>query len=247
MVLLTVISTLVLRQARERPYLLVGWLWFVGTLVPVIGLVQVGGAAMADRYHYVPSVGLFVAIVFGLSDFARCFRIDHAVTGAVAITALSILACLTAVQVGRWRNSVTLFEYMLSLTPDSRMIENNLGTVLGESGRYDEAAAHFAKALRTKPDFLDALSVSDADIRTNLGLLLVRQSKLAEAAEQLNDALRLNPNSAETHEALGVVLAMSGKAEESIPHLETALQLKPDWAIARDNLKRARNQINTHR
>jgi hypothetical protein len=244
-VLLTTISAFAVRHAKERPYLLIGWLWFVGTLIPVIGLVQVGGAAMADRYHYVPSIGLFVTIVFGLSDLVRSFRVGRVVTGAVTVIALSIFACLTAVQIGRWRNSATLFEYAESLVPDNRMIENNLGTILGESGRYDEAAAHFAKALRTEPDFLEV--ISDAEIRTNVGLLLVRQGKLAEAMEQLNEALRLNPNSAETHEALGVALAMSGNAEQSIPHFLAALRIRPDWALARDNLKRAQNQINTHR
>ena len=244
-VLLTTISVFAVHQAKERPYLLIGWLWFVGTLIPVIGLVQVGGAAMADRYHYVPSIGLFVAIVFGLSDLARSFHVDRVVTGAVTVIALLIFACLTAVQIGRWRNSATLFEYAESLVPDNRMIENNLGTILGESGRYDEAAAHFAKALRTEPDFLEV--ISDAEIRTNVGLLLVRQGKLAAAMEQLNEALRLNPNSAETHEALGVALAMSGKAEQSIPHFLAALRIRPDWALARDNLKRAQNQINTPR
>src|SRR5438552_6372104 len=143
-VLLAVITTFAFRQARERPYLLMGWLWFVGTLVPVIGLVQVGWAAMADRYYYIPSIGLFVGIVFGLSDLARAFRIDRVVMGALTVAALSILACLTAVQIGRWRNGETLFQYTLSVTSDNRVIENILGTVLGESGRYDEAAAHFA-------------------------------------------------------------------------------------------------------
>jgi Tfp pilus assembly protein PilF len=244
-VLLIAISVFAVRQVKERPYLLIGWLWFIGTLIPVIGLVQVGGAAMADRYHYLPSIGLFVAIVFGLSDFARSFRVDRVVTAAVTVIALSIFACLTAVQIGRWRNSATLFEYAESLVPDNRMIENNLGTILGESGRYDEAAAHFAKALRTEPDFLEV--ISDAEIRTNVGLLLVREGKLAGAMEQLNEALRLNPNSAETHEALGVALAKSGKPEESIPHFLAALRIRPDWALARDNLKRAQNQINTRR
>jgi tetratricopeptide (TPR) repeat protein len=246
-VLLTVITIFVLRQARERPYLLVGWLWFVGTLLPVIGVVQVGGAAMADRYHYVPSIGLFVAIVFGLSDLASSFHIKRVAMGALTVAALLILPCLTALQIGRWRDSVTLLQYALSLTPDSRMLENNLATVLGESGRFQEAEAHFTKALQTKPDFLDAMSVSDADIRTNLGLLLVRQRKLAEAMEQLNEALRLNPNSAETHEALGVVLAMSGKPGESISHFSTAIRLRPDWAVARENLKHAQRQIDARR
>jgi Tfp pilus assembly protein PilF len=244
-VLLAVITSFALRQATERPYLLMGWLWFVGTLVPVIGLLQVGGAAMADRYHYVPSIGLFVAFVFGLSDIARAFRIDRVAMGMLTVAALSILACLTAVQIGRWRNSATLFQYTLSLTPDNRMIENNLGTILGDSGRYDEAAAHFAKALQIKPDFLEV--INDADIRGNLGMLLARQGRAAEAVEQLNEALRLNPNSAEAHNNLGVVLLRLGKAEESIPHFSAAIRLKPELAVARDNLKRAESQINTRR
>ena len=134
-VLLTAVTVFVFRQARERPYLLVGWLWFVGTLVPVIGLVTVGGAAMADRYHYVPSIGLFVASVFGLSDLAPAFRINRVVVGTITVAALSILTCLTAVQIGRWRNSATLFKYPESLVPDNRMIENNLGTILGDNGK----------------------------------------------------------------------------------------------------------------
>ena len=244
-VLLTVITALVLRQASERPYLLMGWLWFVGTLIPVIGLVEVGGAAMADRYHYVPSIGLFIALVFGLSDLAHAFRIDRVITGILTVAALSILACLTAVQIGRWRNSETLFQYTASVIPDNRMIENNLGTILGESGKYDQAEAHFAKALRTKPDFLEV--ISDADIRENLGLLMAHQGRLPEAVEQLNEALRLNPNSAEAHTTLGVVLLRSGKAEDSVPHFLAALRLKPDWALARDNLKRAQAQITAPR
>ena len=244
-VLLTAVTVFVFRQARERPYLLVGWLWFVGTLVPVIGLVTVGGAAMADRYHYVPSIGLFVASVFGLSDLAAAFRINRTAVGAITIAALSILTCLTAVQIGRWRNSATLFKYTESLVPDNRMIENNLGTILGDNGKYDEAAAHFEKALRTEPDFLEV--ISDADIRGNLGLLFAHEGKTTEAVEQLNEALRLNPNSAEAHTTLGVVLLRSGKAEESIPHFSIAIRLRPDWAVARENLKRAEEQIHMRR
>jgi tetratricopeptide (TPR) repeat protein len=171
--------------------------------------------------------------------------LDHNRYGALTVAALAILACLTALQVGRWRNSATLFQYTASLIPDNRMIENNLGTILGESGRYDEAAAHFTKALRTKPDFLEI--ISDADIRGNLGLLLAHQGKLAEAVKQLNEALRLNPNSAEAHVSLGVVLLRLNNAEESIPHFRAAIQLKPNWALAQDNLKLAQKQIDSRR
>jgi tetratricopeptide (TPR) repeat protein len=238
-VLLTVITVVVLRQAGVRPYLLVGWLWFVGTLVPVIGLVQVGSAAMADRYYYVPSIGLFVAIVFGVSDLARSLRINRAATSAFAVATLSMLACLTAMQIGRWRDTATLFQYTLSAASDNRLIENYFGTVSGDRGRYDEAAAHFEKALQIKPEAL----ISDADILGNLGLLLMREGKVAEAVEPLNKALQLNPNSATAHYDLGMVLLKLGKSDESISHFSTAIRLKPDWALPRENLKRAQRQI----
>ncbi len=237
--LLAVITIFAFRQARERPYLLTGWLWFVGTLVPVIGLVQVGGAAMADRYYYVPSIGLFVALVFGLSDLAGAFRIHRAAMGALTVAALSILACLTAVQIGRWRNSETLFQHTLSVTRDNYEIENNLGGALLQQDRKDDALQHFYRASELAP--------GAAYIRSNLGVTLARQGRMAEAVEQLNEAVRLNPNSSEAHNNLGLALLALGKAEESIPHFSAAIRLKPESAVARDNLKRAQTQINTRR
>ena len=242
-VLLAVITIFTLRQASERPYLLVGWLWFVGTLVPMVGLVQVGSAALADRYYYVPSIGLFVAIVYGLSDVARSFRINRIAVGALAVAALSILGCLTVVQIGRWRDTASLFQYASSVAPDNRLIENYFGTSLGDSGRYDEAAAHFEKALQIKPETL----ISDADILGNLGLLLMREGKPAEAVKPLNEALRLNPSSATAHYELGLVLFKLGKTEDSIPHFSAAIRLKPDWALPRENLKRAQEQNDARR
>jgi hypothetical protein len=163
-VVLAAITVFAFRQASERPYLLVGWLWFLGTLVPMIGLVQVGSAAMADRYYYVPSIGLFVAIVFGLSDFVTALRINSVARGALALAAVSTLAWLTAVQVGRWRNTAALFQYTSSVAPDNRLIENYFSTASGDNGRYDEAAAHFERALQIKPETL----ISDADILSNV-------------------------------------------------------------------------------
>src|SRR4029077_11668854 len=133
-----------------------------------------------DRYYYVPSIGLFVALVFGLSDLAGAFRIDRVAVGATTIFAISILACLTALQIGRWRNDVTLLQYASSVTPDNRMIENNLDTVLAESGRYDEAAAHFAKALRIKPDFMEGITNADRMIENNLGSVLGKSGRYDE-------------------------------------------------------------------
>jgi tetratricopeptide (TPR) repeat protein len=262
-VLLTVITVLVLRQASERPYLLMGWLWFVGTLVPVIGLVQVGWAAMADRYYYVPSIGLFVAFIFGLSDLARAFRIDRVAMGALTVAALSILACLTAVQIGRWCNSATLFQYTLSVTPDNRLIENMLGTVLGESGRYDEAAAHFAKAIRIQPDFFEALinmgitlslqgksaeaidfydralavdPPMSAKAHVQLAQALLQQDRKGDALKQLYRASELAPGDVDIRSNLGLMLSRQGRAAEAVEQLNEALRLNPNSAEAHNNL-----------
>jgi Flp pilus assembly protein TadD len=137
---------------------------------------------------------------------------------------------------------VPLFKYTESLD-DNRMIENNLDHSRRQ-WQTMRAAAHFESASdRTR--FLEV--ISDADIRGNLGLLFAHEGKTTEAVEQLNEALRLNPNSAEAHTTLGVVLLRSGKAEESIPHFSIAIRLRPDWAVARENLKRAEEQIHMRR
>src|SRR5438034_541956 len=138
-------------ERKIRPYLIVGWLWFLGTLVPVIGLVQVGGQTMADRYFYIPSIGLFIAIVFGLADIAERRRVAPWLSAAIANVVLLVLATLTNAQIHRWTDSVTLLEHALAVTPPKAAIENHLGLALYRSGQLDEAAAHFEKALQLAP------------------------------------------------------------------------------------------------
>lgn len=228
LILLTVITFGVLRNGRERPYLISGWLWFLGTLVPVIGLVQVGSQAMADRYTYVPSIGLFLAVVFGLADLADNWRppkISIAITSAAAIV---LLASLTAIQVGRWRDSETLFPYVLSVTSDNRVVQNNLGSALGQAGKHADAIPHFAEALRIKPDYLDALG--------NMGLALLRLGKSAEAIGFYEQALRLNPNSGGLHLELGQALVAQGKNDEALQQLLNAVELAPNDFDVRRNL-----------
>lgn len=273
-IVLAVITAVALKNVEKRPWLTMGWLWFAGTFLPVIGLVPIGvGQAMADRYYYVPSIGLFIALVFGVAEFGGTWRIGRRTLAAVTAVMLVLLASVTAVQTSRWRDTDTLFQHTLSVTRDNLLVEYNYGYDLMRRGEYERAVPHLAQALRIEPRFFAALvymglasekrgkprdaiafyaravdvDPNNADVRTNLGLVLAREGRFAEAAAQLNEVLRLTPNSAEAHSNLGGVLLMAGEPERSIPYLSTALRLKPGLAAAEDNLKRARIEIDAHR
>src|SRR5438093_4279677 len=162
-------------QRKIRPYLIVGWLWFLGTLVPVIGLLQAGGQTMADRYFYIPSIGLFIALVFGLADVAKSWRVAPSLSTGIAGVVLLVLATLTNAQIHRWRDSFTLFEHTLAVTPPNPLIEYDLGLAFAESNRYDEAAPHFEKALQIRPnDYMSLLY---------MGISRFYQGRLPEAIE----------------------------------------------------------------
>ena len=226
--LLAALTAFALREAQWRPYFITGWLWFLGTLVPVIGLVQVGGQAMADRYHYLPSIGLFVIIVFGIVELAAAWRIGRGTVAFAGGTVLFIFACLTAFQVTRWRDSVTLFEHTLSVTSSNLPIQYNLGHVLGQQRKYDEARSHFAEALRIKPDFFDAL--------INMGMTLSEQGRPAEAVGYFERALRVAPDSSKAHTQLALALVKQDKKTEALREFRRALELAPQDADVRANL-----------
>lgn len=249
-------------QRKNRPYLIVGWLWFLGTLVPVIGLVQVGGQMMADRYFYIPSIGLFIAIVFGLADLAKSWRISPWLSAGIAGGVLLILAILTNTQIQRWRDSFTLFEHTLAVTPPNLHIEHNLGLALGGSGRYDEAAAHFEKALQIDPNFYDglvgmgvtrefqdqlpeAIVYFQAAIRSQpdtptahveLGRALWKQKNDQAALEEIRRASQLAPNDADVRADFGLALQLVGKIPEAIQEFHEALRMNPNNAEAHANL-----------
>ena len=259
---LAVLTAFSLREARARPYLLVGWLWFLGTLVPVIGLVQVGGQAMADRYYYLPSIGLFVVLVFGIADLAAAGRIARGVVATTSVAVLLIFASLSAMQISRWRDSVTLFERTLAVTPDNLIIQHSLGFVLGEQGKYNEALAHFSEALRIKPDFYDALinmgitlsklgrtaeartfferalavAPNSAEAHTQLALALIKEDKKDEAANEFRKALELAPHDSDARTNFGLILARQGKLAEAMEQLNEAVRLNPNSAEAHNNL-----------
>jgi tetratricopeptide (TPR) repeat protein len=226
-VLLLGISALVLVRRRAWPFALVGWLWFVGTLVPVIGLVQVGIQSMADRYTYLPSVGLVLALVWTAHPGYARMRLQPA-TVALAVGCIAgICAVLTWRQIGFWMNTETLFGRAVAVTRNNYLAYNNLGFYLGNHGRQAEAITNYQQSLSLKPDYLDALN--------NLGRAFAEQGRYAEALPLLEAALRVNPRHVEVLNNYGNALSNVGRLEAACRAYEAALREKPDHADAHSN------------
>jgi len=222
------LSVLVWVQRRRSPWLLVGWLWFVGTMVPVIGLVQVGAQAMADRYTYLPSIGLLVLAVWGAGKLTR--RWPYQALALWTAGSMAVLFCLVLArqQIGCWRESETLFRQALAVTEDNWFAHINLGIALHQKGQLDPALSHFQEAARLKPNH--------ADVYSNLGVALDDKGQTDEAIRQFEKAIQLRPNHADAHYNLGNALAKQGHADDAIRQFQEALRLKPDKADARNNL-----------
>jgi tetratricopeptide (TPR) repeat protein len=261
---LVCVFVLVIREARRRPYLAVGWLWYFVTLLPVIGLVQVGSQAMADRYTYVPLIGLFIIIAWGVPELTASWRHQRLVLSVSTGVVLSALMILTWSQVGRWRNATELFDHALNVTTNNYVAENNLGLALAKEGRFNEAIARYSKALQIHPQYPDALNnlgaalseqgrseeaiqrFSEAvriapnflDAHYNLALSLVKEGRLEEAASHLSTALEIYPDDVEAHNSLGFIMYRQGKIDEAIRHFSEAVHIKPDFAMAHNNLGR---------
>jgi len=221
------LTILVIAQARRRPYLAVGWLWYVGTLVPVIGLVQVGTQSMADRYTYVPLVGIFIMAAWAAADVAARWRRRWVVLVAAAAI-VAALAVAARVQVGYWRNNDVLFQRDLEVVGNNAVVQFNLGASLMKQGRNSEAAAHFAEAIRLDP--------ADMASYGGLGYILQKQGRYEEAVACYRQALQFDPNAATTHCNLGVVLESQGRREEALLHYREAIRLDPATSGARFNL-----------
>jgi tetratricopeptide (TPR) repeat protein len=218
-------------QIRKRPYLVVGWLWYFGTLVPVIGLVQVGSQAMADRYTYVPLIGLFVMIAWGGAELIGRWRLKRklvVIATSVVLTALTIAA---RNQTHYWTNSITVFEHAIEVTGNNWVAHHNLGKALNDIGRDTEAFQHYSEALRIKPN--------SAHIHVNFGSALLAQGKMNEAVNHFNYALKLDPDFAEAYNNLGLVHVRSGQIEDAVYFFRVAHQKNPAYANAQQNLNLA--------
>lgn len=217
---LVCVSGLAILKRRHHPYLLVGWFWYIGTLVPVIGLIQIATFTMADRYTYIPLIGLFVLIAWGVPALLGQWRhrkIGLALSGGIV---LAVFAVCTWSQLGHWKNSIALWKHTAHVTVNNYSAHSSLGAALVLQGRFEEAVAHISEALRIKPDFAEA--------HNNLGLALYKQGKLNEGISYFSKALQICPDYAKAHNNLGSALAQQGKLEEAISHFYRALQIDPD-------------------
>ena len=227
-VILSSFTALLFVKRGRYPYLLMGWLWFVGTLVPVIGLVQVGGQAMADRFTYVPSLGVLILTIWGAYELARCWRC-HRITLAVSGSAVIVLClALTRQQLGYWKDSETLFRHAAKVTKNNYIAYNNVGDFLLNQGRTEEAMGQFQEAIRINPQ--------DAEAHYNIGVVLFKKSQTGEAASQFQEAIRLKPDYAEAHNNLGTALLNKLQTDDAVSQFQEAIRLKPDYAEAHYNL-----------
>jgi tetratricopeptide (TPR) repeat protein len=232
------ISVVVARQFRKRPYLAVGWCWYLGTLAPVIGLVQVGTQARADRYTYVPMVGLFLMLAWGAAELVE--RLPRARYAVVAAAVLACAACLAVTwsQIQHWATSETLLRHTLEVTSDNFITHHNLADYYLQQNRNEEAYQEDAEAVRINPVYLEA--------RLNLALALSLTGKPAEAETEYRKALELHPEGKLLyvgHSGLGAVLAAQHRTGEALPELQLASQLKPDSAESHYNLGTALQEL----
>ena len=260
--LLLVVTLLVFVAAGKRPYLPAGWLWYLGTLLPVIGLVQVGNQAMADRYTYIPLIGLFLIAAHLIPDLVGRSRPVATRLWLPAAAGLLVLAALSWRQIGYWRDSVTLFTRAIDCTSRNYIAHGNLGTALGKKGKSEEALRHLRKALEINPryaeghnnlgvaldgrgltreavqEFRSALQLNpkSARARNNMAGALSKLGRYDEAAEQAREALRIAPDEAEGHYQFGLALAGKEDLDEAIAEYSEAVRIDPGHAEAHSNL-----------
>jgi protein O-mannosyl-transferase len=247
---------------RRRPFLRVGWCWFLGTLVPVVGLTPGWGTFMADRFTYMPSIGLLILAVWGLCDLTRCRRYQVLTLSAAGGTAIVLCLALTRQQLGYWKDSEALFRHTLQVTENNDVAHNCLGVALGQKDQTEEAIRQYQEAIRLKPDhpmphynlgvaFAKAgqsdeairqyqeairLKPDHANAHNSLGHALFRKGQTEEAIRQYQEAIRLQPDHTNAHYNLGLALDQKGRTDEAIRQYREAIRLKPDHAAAHDNL-----------
>ncbi len=224
---------------QKKPYLFTGWFWYLVTLVPVIGIVQVGEQGYADRYTYLPSIGLFLIAVWAIGDIAA-IRLRRRTVTAGAVLIVTALACRAFTQAAYWRNSETLWEHALAVTTENDVAHNNLGYLSVDRGQLDKAMWHFESASRIRSGKLDPhYNLGTAFVEMNIGDALARKGQPDEAMAHFEKAIRLQPDYAGAYYNRGNVLYAKGRIDEAIPDFQKALQFQPSHADAHTGLGNA--------
>ena len=226
--LLVLITWFALRSARRYPFFIVGWLWYLGTLVPVIGLVKIGAFAMADRYSYVPLIGIYVLAAWGVPQLIARLPHRRALMNSLAALALIICMVTTWHQVRFWQNKFTLFTRALNVTSNNWFAHNALGLDFLKREKFDEALNQFFKAMHIVPNYITTY--------INIGILYARQNNLSEAIRYMSAAERMNPDLAEVQQGLGILYEQQGDPEKALAHLRRALALDPEDATAHKHM-----------
>jgi len=226
--LLAVISLGVLLRRRTSPYLLVGWLWYLGMLAPVIGLVQVGDQARADRYTYLPQIGLYVMVAWGVAQLSEGWRHRRVVLGGASAIVIGALALCAHLQVSYWKDPESLWTHTLACTTNNYFAHNNLGTIYVKKGQVDKAMEQFQKTVELTP--------GDAHSRFNLGNIYLRKGELDRAIAQFRKAAELQPDDARTRSTLGKAYLHKGKVDEAVAQFQKTVELTPNDASAQYDL-----------
>ena len=263
--ILIAVTLFVFWKGRRYPYLPIGWLWYLLTLAPVIGIAKFGPHELADRYTYIPLIGLFIMLSWGVPDLVRKLPHRNVILGILGGAVIGVLMVCSWVQTSYWKDNISLFRHTVSVTEDNFQAENDLGVSLKEQGKLDEAVKHLREAVRISPDrprsqhnlgvalakqgklFEAILHLSKAvelmpdhmKAHHNLGIALARLGKIDEATIQFKEALRIDPNYAAAHNHLGAALASRGKLDQAIAEFKEALRLRPGYKQAERNLHHA--------
>jgi tetratricopeptide (TPR) repeat protein len=222
------ISILTILKIRHRPWLAIGWFWYIGTLVPVIGLVQVGVLGYADRYTYIPIIGLFIMIAWQVPEMTQSWKYKTIALSVSAAGILSALWILTSFQIRHWESSITLFEHAIKSTSGNFVAHNNLGFSLAQKGNYNEAIVQYRKAIQIFPGFDYPYS--------NLGFISYKQGNFKEAIFHYQNAIAYNPNSARSYYMLGNIYVKLNQIDNAILYYAKALKIRPDYVEAMTNL-----------
>jgi len=228
---LILISLAVYFRNKSNPYLAVGWLWYFGTLIPVIGLVQIGLHSMGDRYTYIPLIGLFIALVWGISDLLGELKYRRIISATISVVIIATMLIFTHIQIGYWKNDITLFQHTVDMTENNIVAHNNLGEALMKAGKVKEAKIEFLEGLRISP--------LDSTLLNNCGVALYLDGEKDAAFKQFNMALRISPQYGITYENLGMVFLLQGKIDEAISYFKRATQCNPDSYKAWRNMASA--------